>query len=63
METLSRTALTIRLRQELGPSLETEILIDRLWDMWETMETLRHHVGKRQARRIVKALSCTNTNR
>lgn len=62
METLSRTALTAMLKQELGPSLETEMLIDRLWDMWETMDTLRHHLGKRRARRIVKAPTCSNTH-
>jgi hypothetical protein len=41
------------LRHELGTKEETEILIERVVDMWETMDLLVERFGSERARKII----------
>jgi hypothetical protein len=49
------------LRHELGDSQETEILIDWLLDMWETMDLLVQRFGER-AHKIIHVPACETRN-
>jgi hypothetical protein len=51
----TRHAILEQLRQELGPAEQTEILIDYIEDLWETIDLLREQFGKERAQQIITA--------
>ncbi len=55
MEEKTRTATVDMLKGELGHSVETDILLDRLWDLWEVMDMLREVFGAERAQALINA--------
>ena len=54
---LTRTATVDMLKGKLGHSVETDILLDRLWDMWEILDMLIDAFGTECAHAIIHAPS------
>ncbi len=55
MEVLTRMVIEKQLRSELGPCEETEILLDWLWDTWETWDLLKERFGTERTYTIITA--------
>ncbi len=56
-EQATRSHLLEVLRHELGHSEATEILLDHIQELWETMDLLCERFGREQAEKIVLTLS------
>ena len=54
---LTRTATVDMLKSKLGHSVETDILLDRLWDLWEVIDMLVETFGINHAQAIINAPS------
>jgi len=54
---LTRTATIDMLKGKLGHSVETDILLDQLWDMWEVIDVLVETFGIDHAQAIINAPS------
>lgn len=52
-----RHTVVIVLREEMGKSEETEFLVDWVEDMWATIDTLVHHLGEKDAQKVILARS------
>ena len=55
--TLTRTTIIDRLKDELGHSVETDILIEHLWELWETRDMLVKAFGPKRAHALINAPS------
>ncbi|HZR40461.1 MAG TPA: hypothetical protein VFB12_10120 [Ktedonobacteraceae bacterium] len=53
MKATTRTAIVEWLNGKRGCSEETETLIDRVWDMWETIDLLVEAFGQDRAQKVV----------
>jgi hypothetical protein len=53
--TNTRYTLVKQLKQELGSAEQTEILIDYIEELWETVDLLRKRFGAKQAQQIINA--------
>ena len=52
----TRFEMIHKLRRILGPTEETEILIDWLQDVWQTYDALIERVGKERAYQTINAM-------
>jgi hypothetical protein len=60
MVPVARHTIIERVRAESGKDEKTEILIDYLEDMWETIDFLKKMFGNERAEEIIAAVSACN---
>lgn len=57
VEIVHRYTIVQQIRNEKGASEQTEILIDYIEEMWETIDFLRKVFGEQRTQEIIQSLS------
>ena len=56
-EPVNRYTLLEQIREESGKSERTEIIIDYIQELWETIDLLKQRFGEKRTQEIIEAFS------